>query len=122
MTAGKYDITVDQGASWAITLTLKHPNKLPVNLTGYTGIGMIKKSIDDATAIASFAVSFPEPEEGKIVLSLDASQTSLFDFNWGVYDVKIMSPDTVSQVTRILQGKVILNKEVSREVEVTPVE
>lgn len=122
MSSGRYDINVDQGATWAITLTIKQANKLPLNLTGYMGEGMVKKTIDDPSALASFIVTFPSPLEGKVTLMLPASVTSEFDFTWGVYDFKITSPAPNSQVTRVLQGKVILNREVSREVEVVPVE
>ena len=122
MSSGRYDINVDQGATWAITLTIKQANKLPFNLTGYMGEGMVKKTIDDPSALASFIVTFPSPLEGKVTLMLPASVTSEFDFTWGVYDFKITSPAPNSQVTRVLQGKVILNREVSREVEVVPVE
>lgn len=122
MSSGRYDINVDQGATWSITLTIKQANKLPFNLTGYMGEGMVKKTIDDPSALASFIVTFPSPLEGKVTLMLPASVTSEFDFTWGVYDFKITSPAPNSQVTRVLQGKVILNREVSREVEVVPVE
>ena len=122
MSSGRYDINVDQGATWAITFTIKQANKLPLNLTGYMGEGMVKKTIDDPSALASFIVTFPSPLEGKVTLMLPASVTSEFDFTWGVYDFKITSPAPNSQVTRVLQGKVILNREVSREVEVVPVE
>lgn len=122
MSSGRYDINIDQGATWSITLTIKHANKLPLNLTGYTGEGMIKKTIDDPTALAEFVVTFPSPLEGKVSLYLSAETTAALDFNWGVYDFKIASPSPNSQVTRVLQGKVFLNKEVSREVEVVPVE
>ena len=122
MSAGKYDINIDQGATWSITLTIKQANRLPLNLTGYTGEGMIKKTLDDPTPIASFIVSFPSPLEGKVSLLIPADVTSTMDFVWGVYDFKITSPEPASQVTRVLQGKVLLNKEVSREVEVVPVE
>lgn len=118
MSAGKYDINIDQGATWSITLTIKQANRLPLNLTGYTGEGMIKKTVDDPTPIASFIVSFPSPLEGKVSLLIPADVTSTMDFVWGVYDFKITSPE--AQVTRILQGKVTLNKEVSREIEVIP--
>lgn len=120
MSAGKYDINIDQGATWSITLTIKQANRLPLDLTGYTGEGMIKKTIDDPSPIASFVVTFPSPLEGKVSLLLPAAVTAAMDFSWGVYDFKITSPAPGSQVTRVLQGKVLLNKEVSREVEVTP--
>ena len=113
MSAGKYDIVIDKGSTWGVTLVLKQANKLPFNLTGYTGEGKIRGTMEDPVSVASFTVVISEPLEGKISLSLSASTTSSLTIARGVYDFKIIAPNT--EVTRILQGKVQVNEEVSRE-------
>jgi hypothetical protein len=50
--AARYDITIEQGASFELPLTLQHSNGTVYNLTGYTGRGQIRKYHRSASIIA----------------------------------------------------------------------
>ena len=113
MAASVYDIIIEQGATYTITVLLKKPNKIPFNLTGYTGRSQIRKHYDDSNVIISFSVAIPSPQkDGKIVMSLTDEQTASLPIINGVYDLEIES--STGEVSRILQGKVTISPEVTR--------
>ena len=49
MTAGKYDITIEQGSDFSLTLNVKQGG-VARNLNGYTARGSMRKTYDDTTA------------------------------------------------------------------------
>lgn len=116
MAASIYDLIIEQGATFSLTITLKKPNKLPFDLSGYIGRSQIRKSYAATDVIASFSVAVVSPQkDGKIVMSLTDEQTSsLPSISSGVYDLELESP--TGEVTRVLQGKVTISPEVTRPI------
>lgn len=113
MAATVYDITLEQGTTFSLTVLLKKPTKTPFDLSGYIGRSQIRKTHADTNILASFAVSIPSPQkDGKVIMSLTDEQTAALNFIYGVYDLELESP--TGEVTRILQGKVTLSPEVTR--------
>ena len=43
MTAGIYNATIDQGATWSVTVTYTDSNGAPINLTGYTAAMQVRQ-------------------------------------------------------------------------------
>lgn len=110
-----YDLVIEQGATFSLTITLKKPNKLPFDLTGYTGRSQIRKNYAATDVIASFSVAVPSPQkDGKVVMSLTDEQTAALAIISGVYDLELESP--TGEVTRVLQGKVVVSPEVTRPI------
>ena len=85
MSAGIYNFTLNQGATFNKQMTVKENNS-PLNLTGYTAAMQLRS----ATATATAAL-----EEGIYV-----------------YDLEITTSAGV--VTRLLQGQVTVSPEVTR--------
>lgn len=113
MVAGKYNIIIEQGATYELTVTIKQPNRIPMDLTGYIGRSQIRKSFDSATITASFVITFFEPRtDGKVMLSLTNVATSGIPTDNYVYDFEVESPD--GKVFRILQGEVSISPEVTK--------
>lgn len=109
----KYDLTILQGATFGLTVKLKQSNGLPFDLTGYTGKGQIRETPDDPVSICDIDITFSNPRKnGQIELKIPADKTKEFNFGWGVYDVKLTSSQ--DEVIRILQGKVLVDKEVTK--------
>jgi hypothetical protein len=126
MAAGNYDILIEQGATFEITLTLKDYNAIPINLTGLDFRGKIKKAFTDTVAVAEFDIvpldqSITE-NIGKVTVSLSATITAGLEtsakgtvrtLTTMVYDIE--SEDTVSGfVTRWLQGEAKISPEVTK--------
>jgi len=128
MAAGRYNIIIEQGATYQIELQYKDSNNTPIDLTGYSGRMQIRPSIGSPTSYLYLSSSLqPDrtglnfsgsngttpPSSGSIGIFISATTSSLFTFTNGVYDLEIQSG---SIVTRLLQG----NVQVSKEVTTTP--
>jgi len=122
--AGRYDITIEQGADFELPLTLQHSDGTAYNLTGYTGRGQIRKYHRSATITVSFTVTIPTPltlpTTGQLTISLTAVQTAAIpagelitdERSKYVYDIEIVSG--AGTVKRILDGFAFISPEVSR--------
>jgi hypothetical protein len=124
MLAGIYNITCQQGSTFARTITFKYPdpNSPPAdptylfwNFTGYTARMQVRRTIDSSTIIISLTT-----ENGRITLggatgiielNITAADTATLTSS-GVYDLEIISNAGV--VNRILQGNFTLSQEVTR--------
>lgn len=114
MTAGKYDITIEQGSDFSLSLTLKQ-NGLPRQLAGYTARGSMRKTYDDSV---SYDFTFNTlGNDGVIVMEMSHSVTETLDAGYYVYDIEIYTGTGAASdsVTRILQGKATINREVTRD-------
>lgn len=125
MTAGRYDIEVDQGTTFRKTITWKDSSSALVNLTGYTARMQVRASFSASTTIASLTTSNGGitlgGTAGTIALYISASDTAAFstaspsnfaDAFVGVYDLELVSAS--GDVTRLLRGDFIVNPEVTR--------
>jgi hypothetical protein len=113
---GNYDITIYQGATFGRVLTWKDENETAVDLTGYTARLHMREGYD---AEAPFLTLTTENggialggAAGTITLSISAAATAALTAESGVYDVELITSGGV--VTRLLQGSVLVSKEVTR--------
>jgi len=129
MAAGRYLLTIEQGATTDLLLEYKDSNGNPVDLTGYTASMQIRPSVDSSTVYLSLtqatgsdgtglnftpiSASLTLPRtSGSIGLFISATTSSGLSFTEGVYDIELESSTGV--VTRLLEGNVKLSKEVTR--------
>ena len=125
MSAGKYNIVIEQGATYQVELQYKDSNNAVVDLTGYSGKMQIRPSIGSPTAYLTLSSSLQpdgtglnfsgssganSPVSGTIGIYISAATSSLLTFDQGVYDLEIYSG---SFVNRLLMGNVKLSKEVT---------
>jgi len=122
MAAGQYNFTLEQGSTLIKQFTYKDSNGTVVNLNGYTASMQIRPDINSETKIADFNSSIlngglsiiptsGSAISGTIQLNIHAESSSLYTFETAVYDIEIKSGDIV---TRLLQGRIKLSKEVTR--------
>jgi hypothetical protein len=116
MIAGVYNLTIEQGATFRRTLTVKDSAGLVVNLTGYTARMQIRPEIDSSTVMVSLTTANGGitlgGALGTIALYLSDTTTSSMQFE-GVYDLELIQTST-GDVIRVLKGKVRLDPEVTR--------
>lgn len=106
----KANLFVDQGATFATKLVLNDANGVPVDLTGYSAAGQIRKHYTSSNS-TSFSVSL-SADTGSVVLSLTANSTANLVAGRYVYDVELT--DTTGRISRIIEGIVTVSPNVTR--------
>jgi hypothetical protein len=115
MMTGIYNFIINQGATFERVITWKDANDDPINLTNYTARMMIRENVTSATPFISLTSSSGITlggVAGTITILLTASQTAVITQTSGVYDLELESPS--GKVTRLLEGTVIISREVTR--------
>ncbi len=126
MAAGKYTFIIEQGATTDFELVWKDASGDPVDLTNYQARMQIRSdygsngtlyanltsSLDaDGTGLSlSGSNNQNPPTSGSIGVFISAASSSNFTFGEARYDIEMVSG---SYVTRLLEGKVKLSKEVT---------
>jgi hypothetical protein len=112
--ATAYNIAIDQGADWYLTVTYQNPAGTPVNLTGYTAALQIRQNFSDANAELTLTTSsgiFITPSTGTLAIHATAALTLAIGAGAYVYDIKITSSAGI--VTRLTQGSFQVNAAVT---------
>lgn len=109
MVAAVKNLTIEQKATFKVRLTYKNALKKPINLTGFSAHMQIRDA--NGTLITDLSTTNGKivltPVSGIIDLIIPASETTAMTFTTGLYDLKLIAPDTTE--TRLLQGKVTLS-------------
>ena len=103
------NITIDQGTTFSLTITLTNDDGTAKVLTDYTVAAQLRKSYytNTYTDFTTAKVNLT----GEITISLTATQTSALKAGRYVYDVEIASS---SETVRVLEGIVTVTPEVTR--------
>lgn len=118
MAASKFNLKIEQGATFSLPITWKagSPTPVPVDLTGCTARMQIRQKLTDTAILVALTTENGRIElggsAGTIALLLTAVETAAFQWVTGVYDLEIAFPDDT--VRRLLQGNVAVSKEVTR--------
>ena len=124
MASGKYSFVIEQGATIDFEVQYKDSSNAPVNLAGYQArmqirsdyggslIANLSSSLDsDGTGLnLSGSNGITPVASGSIGIFISAASSSNFTFSEARYDLEIVSG---SIVTRLLEGKVRLSKNVT---------
>lgn len=114
MSAGTYNITIEQGARWTRVLTVETDGEA-WNLTGYSARMQIRKKVGgdlyvELTVGDGITLG---GAEGTITLTIGATDTAALDFSSGRYDLELIPASGEDDAIRLLQGTVTLSKEVT---------
>ncbi|MDA0630796.1 MAG: hypothetical protein O2981_05395 [Proteobacteria bacterium] len=114
MISGVHNFTIDQGATFSRTITVKNYDESLYNLTGHTARMQIRRQIEDTTVMLELTT-----ENGRITLGgaagtiellITAADTSTLTTS-GVYDLELVEGAVVK---RLIRGNINLNLEVTR--------
>lgn len=121
MAAGRYDFTIEQGATLTRSVTWQDSTGAAIDLTAYTISGKIKRKTSDAQALVALTITVTNAAAGQFTFSLTAAQTALLPVKHGldgqkellecVYDIEAV---TGSTVYRILEGVCSISPEVNK--------
>jgi len=128
MSAGKYSFKIEQGATLDFELAYKDSDGNPIDLTGYQGRMQIRPSVGSDTVYITLTSSLdPDgtglnfsgssglnpPTSGTIGIYISANSSSQLDFGEAVYDLELATGSQYPVVTRLLEGAVKLDKNVT---------
>ena len=111
MAAGTYNFIIDQGATFTRQLTVKE-NDSVMDLSGYSVASKMRSTHDSSTVAGTFTCTISNASGGVITISMSSSTTAAIEEAIYVYDLEITSGAGI--VTRLLQGEVTVNPEVTR--------
>jgi len=131
MAAGTYNFTIEQGATFERTFKYKDSEGGMLPLTNHNVTMQIRESLDsdnfvlnitqegaiksDGSNISSTKFtnnSTTEVPSNEFGLTIDADTTASMSFDTALYDIELK--DNLNKVTRLLQGKIKLSKEITR--------
>jgi hypothetical protein len=131
MSAGRYSLYIEQGASLDFEVQYIDSNGNPVDLSGYSARMQIRPTVESSTIYITLSSSLqPDgtglnlsgshstkpPTSGSIGIFIPSCTSSLLSFTDAVYDLEISTPydGGCNYVTRLIQGPVKLSNEVTR--------
>ena len=88
MSAGTYNLVVDQGSSFALDLVIKQAGSA-LDLTNYTGRAQIRTTHTASSAAASFTVTKTNASAGVLKMELSPATTAGLAAGQYVYDLEI---------------------------------
>jgi hypothetical protein len=126
MAAGKYSFIIEQGATTNLNVQWTNNSGSAVDLTGYQARMQIRPGIEASDVYISLSSSLSPDgtglnlsgsngetplESGSIGIYISAYSSSLLNFTEAFYDLEMVNG---REVTRLLEGKVRLSKNVTR--------
>lgn len=117
MAAGTVNLVLEQGTTFKHTFYWRDADGVtPIDLTGYTARMQIRSSYDATSFLLELTTENGRisitPSTGRIDLTVTAADTASVTWDRGVYDLELI--DGFEEVTRLVQGRVNVSKEVTR--------
>lgn len=122
MAAARYDITIDQGSDFALSLTVKESGIVKdfrtLNSKSWGARAKFRKTFEDTTSF-DLGATTSGANDGVVNISHAFNANTSASAGTYVYDLEIFQhaqgdTSTVYKVTRILTGNLTLRREVTR--------
>ena len=110
MSAGIYNIKIDQGSDFSLQLTVQEDGSAK-NLTGFSARAQMRPTIDSSTLTATFTCTITDASSGILTMTLPYTTTDDITVGQYYYDLELYT-GTTSQ--RLIQGTAPLTGEVTR--------
>ena len=126
MAAGRYSFTIEQGATTNLQINWTDSSGSAIDLTGYHSRMQIRPGVESDVVFLSLSSSLESDgtginlsgsngetplQSGSLAIYISADSTENLNFNEAYYDLEMVNG---SEVTRLLEGKVKLSKNVTR--------
>jgi len=115
MASSTYDITADQGANYAATLTYRDSANTIINLTGYSARMQVRKTIGSTTPYLSLTQASGITlggAAGTVAIAISAATLAAVPAGNYVYDLELISG--AGAVIRLISGDFVVTGEVTR--------
>lgn len=117
MTAGTYDLEIEQGATWIEHFEWRDPDDVLVPLAGKEARLQIRAPISSSATLLDISTtegSITLTDPGVIDIRVSAVTTAALEFNRAPWSLEVFDPLDPADVTRLLRGTATLTKEVTR--------
>jgi hypothetical protein len=127
MAAGRYSFVIEQGATTNFQIDWTDDSGNPIDLSGYHARMQIRPQVESTMVFLSLSSSLSDScgtginlsgsngitplQSGSIGIYISAVSSSALDFGEAFYDLEMVKG---CEVTRLLEGKVKLSKNVTR--------
>jgi hypothetical protein len=109
----RYDLRINQGETYQVAIPVLDEDGDPVSLSGVTAKAQARSLDDDSLlhewTVANSGLAF---DEHKVVVKVPAATSSAWTWRIGRYDLELT--DGSSNVTRLVEGYVLVKPEVVR--------
>lgn len=112
--AAVYNFVIEQGATFGKSVQWKDSAGTVIDIQGYSARMQIRTDNFQETLLAELTTlngKLSISVDNKVVMSISAADTSMLTPGTYVYDLKLEKDDVV---TRLIQGSVIVTKEVTK--------
>ena len=106
------NLTIDQGSSFSVDIDVSDADGDPLNLSGYTASGHMRKTYSSST-FTDLNASIANETGGVVRITLNPTQSNAIKAGRYVYDVEITKTAT-SEVTRVVEGQIDVTPGVTR--------
>ena len=110
MSAGTYNIKIDQGSDFSLQLTVQEDGSAK-NLTGFSARAQMRPTIDSSTLTATFTCSITSAANGILTMALGNTTTDDINVGQYYYDLELFTSTTAQ---RLIQGTATVAGEVTR--------
>lgn len=116
MSAGRYDIEIEQGSDYVLNILYQDTDNDPIDLSTYTARMQLRESSDSSSSLIELTNTNGRITLGQadpnIVLELTAGDTASLDFDYAFYDLEVVSSSAT--VSKVLRGSVKLIREFTK--------
>lgn len=107
------DLVILQGATWGVIIPVLAAGGGPADLAGWSVRSQVRSNRSSATVLHEWTTVAGNAtiDESNVVLTVDADESSAWEWTSGVYDVELFQGDIVH---RIKQGSVRVDPETTR--------
>lgn len=108
------NLIIDQGTTWAMMWPIVDTDGNPIDVTGWTVQAQIRPSVTSNEVYHEWTTEAGNAttEQGAVVLSVSAPESTGWNWRSAVYDVELTDPQ--GRVARIAEGNVTVSAEVTR--------
>jgi hypothetical protein len=107
------NLFIDQGSYYTTSVTVTGENGSPIDLTGYTVSGLMRKSYASSRSYPLTCTIAIPPTQGIVKVEVPNTDSSAMPAGRYLYDIEVTNVDTNHKL-RVVEGLVIISPEITR--------
>jgi len=110
------DLCLPQGQTWDTTF-IWEADGTPVDLSGYTARMMLRTTAEAPSPTVSLSTvgsTISVTTAGQIILNYSAASSSAITAGTYLYDLEVEEPAPSNKVRRLVQGRAVVSREITR--------